>query len=109
MTTRRRGKQQDERAFGILTNARGVLRYCRVFVYTREAEDVRRSQVKYNGTTVRQYLIAPSAGITCHLDNSVEGYTGLEGDEERYRKKELLNRNRKRQKEEFDKISRKNW
>lgn len=33
----------------------------------------------------------------------------MEGDEERYRKKELLNRNRKRQKEEFDKISRKNW
>lgn len=79
------------------------------YSYTREAEDVRRSQVKYNGTTVRQYLIAPSAGITCRLDNSVEGYTGLEGDEERYRKKELLNRNRKRQKEEFDKISRKNW
>lgn len=49
------------------------------YSYTREAEDVRRSQVKYNGTTVRQYLIAPSAGITCRLDNSVEGYTGLSG------------------------------
>lgn len=48
-------------------------------IRTREAEDVRRSQVKYNGTTVRQYLIAPSAGITCRLGNSVEGYMGGRG------------------------------
>lgn len=31
----------------------------------RAAEDVGRSQVKYNGTTARRYLIAPSAGTTC--------------------------------------------
>lgn len=48
-------------------------------IRTREAEDVRRSQVKYNGTTVRQYLIAPSAGITCRLGNSVEGYMSGRG------------------------------
>lgn len=106
MTTRRRGKQQDEWAFGILTNARGVLRYSSV--RTREAEDVRRTQVKYNGTTVRQYLIAPSAGITCRLDNNVEGYIGFSVDVKRYRKNKLLNRKKwKEKKKEFDKISRK--
>lgn len=34
-------------------------------VRARAAEDVGRSQVKYNGTTARRYLIAPSAGTTC--------------------------------------------